>query len=99
MGSIAFLIIAFGAMYFIMIRPQQQRTKMHEQLVASLEVGDEVLTSAGIYGMIVGFEGDGDQIIQLEIADGVVVSMNRASVVEVAVEDAADEDAGDEDEA
>ena len=87
MASLIFLVVAFGAMYFVLIRPQQQRVKEHAALINAVEVGDEVLTSAGIYGVIVGFEGDDDETIRLEIAEGVVVSMARNAVTEVAVEE------------
>jgi preprotein translocase subunit YajC len=94
MASLIFLAVAFGAMYFVLIRPQQQRVKEHQALVAAVEVGDEVCTSSGLYGVIVGFEGEQDEILRLEIADGVVVSMARNAVTEVAVE----EPVGDDDE-
>lgn len=87
MASLIFLAVAFGAMYFVLIRPQQQRVKEHQALVAAVEVGDEVLTSSGLYGLIVGIEGDHDEILRLEIAEGVVVSMARNAVTEVAVEE------------
>lgn len=93
MASLIFLAVAFGAMYFILIRPQQQRVKEHEALVAAVEVGDEVLTSSGIYGTIVAFEGENDEILRLEVADGVAIAMARSAVTEVAVE----EPVGDED--
>jgi preprotein translocase subunit YajC len=87
MLSLLFLLAAFGAMWYFMIRPQQQQLRQHQQLVASLEVGDEVLTSSGIFGTIVGFEGDDDDIMALEVAEGVVLSVKRGAVTEVAVED------------
>jgi preprotein translocase subunit YajC len=87
MASLIFLVVAFGAMYFVLIRPQQQRVKEHAALVNAVEVGDEVLTSSGIYGVIVGFEGDDDEILRLEVAEGVVVAMARNAVTEVAVEE------------
>jgi preprotein translocase subunit YajC len=99
MGSIIFLAIAFGAMYFILIRPQQQRTRQHEELVRTLEVGDEVLTASGLYGTIVDFEGDSDEIMRVELAPEVIVSMSRSSVVEVAIDEATDADDGADDEA
>jgi preprotein translocase subunit YajC len=94
MPSIIFLAVAFGAMYLVLIRPQQQRVKQHQALIAAVEVGDEVLTSAGLYGTIVGFDGDDDEILRLEIAEGVVVSMARSAVTEVAVEEPVDGDDG-----
>lgn len=79
------LLILFGVMYAVLILPQQRRVRRHEELVAALEVGDDVLTTSGIYGTIVAFEDDG--AIQLEVADGVVLTMARSAVAEVAVDD------------
>ncbi len=88
------LLLLFGVMYAVLILPQQRRVRRHEELVAALEVGDEVLTSSGIYGRIVGLEEDGS--MRLEVAEGVVVAMTRAAVAEVAVDEVAvDEVAGD----
>ena len=47
MASLIFLAVAFGAMYFVLIRPQQQRVKEHQALVAAVEVGDEVVHLVG----------------------------------------------------
>ena len=71
-------IILIGAvMYAVLILPQQRRAKEHKALLASLEEGDEVLTSAGIYGFIAALDGD---IIWLEVSDGVELKVSRSSV-------------------
>jgi preprotein translocase subunit YajC len=90
--ALLLLLIAFGAMYAIMILPQQRKLKKHEELVAGLVVGDEVLTHSGIYGTIIDFEGDQDEILRLEVAQGIVISMARSAVTEVAVEDTDDDE-------
>ncbi len=47
-----YAVIIGGLFYFLMIRPQRNRVRRHQQLVDSLEVGDEVTTIGGIYGRI-----------------------------------------------
>src|SRR6185295_14093247 len=86
------------AMYLLVIRPQQQRIRAQQALVASVEEGDEVVSSAGIYGRIVELDGD---IAILEVADGVEIKVARGAIarrVEPAVaDDLSDEDEFDED--
>jgi preprotein translocase subunit YajC len=65
------------AMYFLVIRPQQQRIRAQQALVAALEVGDEVVSSAGIYGRITSLS---DEIATLEVADGVELRLARGAV-------------------
>ena len=65
------------AMYFLVIRPQQQRIRAQQALVAALEVGDEVVSSAGIYGRIVALT---DEIAMLEVADGVELRIARGAI-------------------
>jgi preprotein translocase subunit YajC len=90
-------VLFIAVIYFFMIRPQQQQARQHQDLVAALEEGDEVLTSAGIYGTITAID---DDTIEVEVAEGVVVTMSRQAVVEVAVEvdDEDDDAAGSDDE-
>ncbi len=89
-------IILIGAvMYVVLILPQQRRAKEHRSLLASLQEGDEVLTSAGVYGFIAAVDGD---VIWVEVAEGVELKMSKASVAnKVVLKDQADEDDSDED--
>lgn len=73
-------VVLLGAMYFLVIRPQQKRVRETAELVASLEVGDEVLTSAGIYGTITLIDGE---VMLVEIADGVEVRMAKQAVTQL----------------
>jgi len=53
MDALLFPALVLGAMYFLLIRPQQKRAKTQRNLLAQLEVGDEVITVGGIIGRIV----------------------------------------------
>ncbi len=70
------LLIPIG-MYFLMIRPQRRRMRQQAEMQSSLGVGDEVITTAGIYGFITGFDGDR---VWLEIDDDVQVRVARAAL-------------------
>jgi preprotein translocase subunit YajC len=70
----------FVLFYFLMIRPQQQRMKKHQELLASLKRGDNVVLSSGVYGKIVRVE---DATVGLEIATGVTVKVRKALITEV----------------
>ena len=52
------------AMYFLVIRPQQQRIRAQQALVAALQVGDEVVSSAGIYGRITALDDDPAELVE-----------------------------------
>ena len=71
------LIVLF---YFMLIRPQMKRNKEHKQLIASLSKGDEVITAGGLTGSVTDL---GDEYVKLQIADGVVITVQRQSVSSV----------------
>jgi len=64
-------------MYFFMIRPQQKKQKEIQKMRESLKVGDRIITSGGVYGKIKEVE---DTAFIVEIADGVKVKVDKASV-------------------
>jgi preprotein translocase subunit YajC len=68
------LVIVF---WFLMIRPQMKRQKEHRDLLGKLAKGDEVLTSGGVAGRVTDV---GDNFVGVEIADGVVVKMQKGAV-------------------
>ncbi|HEY8384715.1 MAG TPA: preprotein translocase subunit YajC [Porticoccaceae bacterium] len=67
----------FVFMYFLIIRPQRKRHKEHQQLVAGLAKGDEVVMTSGILGKIVKLEGD---YIELEVNDNVNLKFQKVAV-------------------
>ena len=74
-------------MYFIAIRPNQKRQKEHAQLVAALKVGDEVLTTGGILGIITGIS---DHYAVVKIADNTEIKIQKTSVAAVVPKDTFD---------
>jgi preprotein translocase subunit YajC len=63
--------------YFLLIRPQQKRAKEHQNMLAKIAAGDEVVTSGGILGKVVEV---GDSFLAIEIADGVRIKVQKAQV-------------------
>ena len=55
---IIYVVVIVGAMYFIAIRPQRKQQKELQAMIASLEIGDSVLTSGGFYGVIIDITED-----------------------------------------
>lgn len=78
--QIPFLILMFVVFYFLLIRPQSKRAKEHRAMVAALEVGTEVVTNGGMLGKVTQL---GEQYLTLEIADGVNVKVQRATVSQI----------------
>ena len=78
---IPFILIIF-IFYFLIIRPQQKKTKVHRQMVNSLEKGDEVVTTTGLFGSIVKIDIEKRQV-QLEIADKVIIRIVQEHIAEV----------------
>ncbi|MCU1449356.1 MAG: yajC [Acidimicrobiales bacterium] len=81
-------------MYTVMIRPQQRRAREHQALVAAVEVGDEVMTTAGIFGSVTAVEGD---VISIEISPGVVMRVARAAIGRRIVDEPEEHDEEDQD--
>jgi preprotein translocase subunit YajC len=75
--SIAFLFLIPVAMYFLLIKPQRKRQRSQAAIQSSIDVGDEVMTTSGIYGFITGFDGD---IVWLEIDENIQIRVARAAV-------------------
>ena len=71
------MILIGGAMYFLMIRPQRRKLRDQASLQSSIEVGDEVMTTSGMYGFVTLLEGD---IAWLEIDDDVQIRIARAAL-------------------
>jgi preprotein translocase subunit YajC len=71
------LVVIVFVFYFLMIRPQNKRQKEHKEMIAKLAVGDEVVTSGGILGKVTGL---GEQFVQVEVADGVRITVQRHTV-------------------
>ncbi|MGD8256598.1 MAG: preprotein translocase subunit YajC [Desulfobacterales bacterium] len=71
------LILMFVIFYFLLIRPQQKRTKEHRQMVSNIKKGDRIITSGGLHGRVTGMD---DATLTVEIADKVRVKVARGNV-------------------
>ena len=77
MGSLIPLLLLPVIFYFLLIRPQQKKQRAQQQLLNAVGEGDEVMTTAGIYGFVNAIDGD---TVWLEIAEGVEVRILRAAI-------------------
>lgn len=80
-GSGASYLIFLGALlvvfYLLLVRPQRRRLRQHQDLVSTLEPGDEVVTIGGIIGYIQGIDEDA---VRLEIADGTTIRVVKQAI-------------------
>lgn len=72
------LVAIFVIFYFLLIRPQQQKAKAHQNFLANLKKGDQVVTSGGLHGEITGIT---DTVVTLEIADNLRVKVARPYIL------------------
>jgi preprotein translocase subunit YajC len=77
------LVLIMVIFYFLMIMPAQRRQKKVNEMLKNLKNGDKVVTSGGIYGTIVGLEGDA---IQLRIAEQVKIKISRSAIAGLQLE-------------
>ena len=80
-GQFVPLILIFGIMYFLLIRPQQKKMKEHQAMVAALRRGDMVVTQGGIIGKVSKLKDDNE--IEIEIAENTRVRVVRATIAQV----------------
>jgi preprotein translocase subunit YajC len=76
-GSLVFLVLMVAVFYFLLIRPQQRRIKTMQSLQSSLQLGDEIITSAGFFGTIRRFDGE---VVTIELSPGVEARVNRRAI-------------------
>lgn len=75
------LLIMFGIMYFLLIRPQNKRMKEHRAMVDGVKRGDTVVTSGGLVGKVKKVKDDNE--IEVEIAAGVIVTVVKSTLADV----------------
>ena len=74
------ILVMFGVLYLVMIRPQMKKQKEHKNMIESIVKGDEVVTAGGLLCRVSKL---GDVFISVELANGVEVQMQRSAVVQV----------------
>lgn len=80
MANLILPILLFGGMYMLLIRPQQQKLKAQQALVARAAAGDRVLLASGIYGTLTEVL---ESAAYLEVAEGIEILISRAQIHEI----------------
>ena len=71
------IVVLFVIFYFILIRPQQKKTKAHQSTLDALKSGDTVITNGGIYGTVTKIDG---QVVTLQCSDKVRIKMIKKAI-------------------
>ncbi len=80
LGQLLPLVLMFVVLYFIMIRPQMKRQKEHKSMIDALAKGDEVVVAGGLIGRVAKM---GETMLNVEVANGVELQVQRSAVVQV----------------
>jgi preprotein translocase subunit YajC len=94
LASLILLLAMFVLLWVLLIRPQRQRQLKQQQLLSSVEPGDEVLTVGGLYGIVRDIDEEDDLIV--EIADGIQVRIARRAVGGVVKPEDEDDELGED---
>ncbi len=94
MAQLILLLAMFVVLWALLIRPQRQRQSKQNELLATVEPGDEILTVGGLYGIVQEIDEEDDLIV--EVAEGIHVRIARRAVGGVVKPDDDEEDDEDE---
>jgi preprotein translocase subunit YajC len=75
--SMLLIVLMFGVLYFLMIRPQMKRAKEHKAMIEALQKGDEVISGGGILGRVSKIN---ENYVTLEVSQGVEMVLQRSAV-------------------
>ena len=77
-------ILMIVIFYFLIIRPQQQKTKEHQKMLDSLEIHDKVIISGGIYGKVTSIKPDkGTVVVEIDETNKTKIEVQRASIITI----------------
>lgn len=79
-SPLTMMVIVMGIFYVMLILPQQRQRKRTQAMLAALKAGDKVVTNSGIYGSVVGIDGE---TLILKIAENVKIRIARAAIAQV----------------
>lgn len=74
-----YLLVLVAAFYFLIVRPQRRQQLLRRQMIATVGVGDEIVTSGGVHGTVVALA---EETLDLEVAPGVVLKIARGAVAQ-----------------
>lgn len=79
-ANLIVIVLIIGVFYLMIIRPQQKRAQQQRDMIASLKVGDEIVTIGGIFATIV----DVGERIRVRVADGTELELAKQAIGQVA---------------
>ena len=79
---ILWMVVIFGVMYFLMIRPQKKEQKRLQAMLNDMEVGDSIVTTGGFYGVVIDMT---DEVVIVEFGSNknCRIPMQKSAIVEV----------------
>jgi preprotein translocase subunit YajC len=80
-GQFLPLILIFAIMYFLLIRPQQQKAKQHKSMVEAVKRGDRIVTQGGLIGKVSKVKDEYE--VEVELAEGIKVRVVKATIATV----------------
>jgi preprotein translocase subunit YajC len=76
-SAIVWMVLFVGIFYFLILRPQQQQRKKHEEFIKNLKKGDKVITTGGIIGEIKNIE---EKTVSLKVCEGCIMKVLKPSI-------------------
>ena len=89
MPTLILVVVLFVFAWFFLVLPSRRRQRQHQAMQDSVAVGDEIITAGGLHGIV---KEDGGEDVKLEIAPGVVVTLDRRAIAAVAHDETEDDD-------
>ena len=81
-GAIIWMVVLFGIMYFLMLRPQKKEQKRLQAMLNDMEVGDSIVTTGGFYGVVIDMT-DEDVIVEFGNNKNCRIPMRKQAIAEV----------------
>ena len=81
-GAIVWMVVLFGIMYFLMLRPQKKEQKRLQAMLNDMEVGDSIVTSGGFYGIVIDMTEE-DVIVEFGNNKNCRIPMRKQAIAEV----------------
>ena len=81
-GAIVWMVVLFGIMYFLMLRPQKKEQKRLQAMLNDMEVGDSIVTTGGFYGVVIDMTEE-DVIVEFGNNNNCRIPMRKQAIAEV----------------
>ena len=81
-GAIVWMVVLFGIMYFLMLRPQKKEQKRVQAMLADMAIGDTALTTSGFYGVIIDITDD-DVIVEFGNNKNCRIPMQKSAIAQI----------------